>query len=151
MKKILITLAILLMFPLVNAFYDGQTFTQTQIDNYDVSTLTKQDIDLHPTSYTILTRYSVKVYYDYLEIYPQIDGTYLVQYSHGRVIWNAEEMGEMCYNVTNPPTHQAYLDCVVNTYIPSKTDRFLNYVRHDAMYYKTGIRSYLINLLNGWI
>lgn len=147
MKKLLIFFGILLLFPLASAFYEGQTFTQSQIDGYDILTLTKQDIDLHATSYRVLSRYSVLVYYDYLEIYPQPDNTYIANYSHNYIILNAVEMGQMCYNQNNAVT----LNCIKNVYIEGKTDLFLNYVRYDVNYYKTGIKNALLAWLDSLV
>ena len=142
----------LLFIPMVlSEFSEDQIFTQEQIDEYDVTTLTRDDIQLTLVNFTITNRYSIGVYYNYLELMPFEAGTYkAVLMKNKRVTWNAAEMGKMC-DTEMGISKLAYLDCFLNEYIPSKNEKFLNYIKYDIYYYKTGVRSYIVNLLNSWI
>ena len=137
---------VLSMFPLASAFTEGQTFTQTQIDNFDITTLNKNDIDLQLTGYSIRNRYSAILYYDYLEIFPDGQGVYVANYTSNGFIINAVEFGQECY--TAGISKADYITCIQDVYIEGKTDKFLDYVRYDIFYYKTGVKSALLAWLD---
>ncbi len=145
MKKLILIFLVLSMFPLASAYYENQTFTQLQIDNLDISTLTKEDIDLHPTGYSTY-RYLLYINFDYLDIFPDGNG-YRAQYVSGRISISAYDVIKGCLK----PTKLQIFTCVRDEIVPDKTDLFLDYVKGNVLFYNSEIKGELISWVDEWI
>lgn len=145
MKRLILLFIFLALIPSVIAFTDGQTFNQNQIDSYNVSTLTKEDLDLHPTGYSTY-RYLLYINFDYLDIFPDGNG-YRAQYVSGRISISAYDIVKGCLK----PTKLQIFTCVRDEIVPDKTDLFLDYVKGNVLFYNSEIKGELISWVEEWI